>query len=108
VHDEYQNYETGNSVGVHQQFVGEIIGHDAQTGFVEVDVKNHFKKGDTLELMTPAGNKRFVLQEMLDKKGQAADVAPGSGHRMRIPVDFDTDMTYALLMRDLPNAPARG
>ncbi|GAB0152782.1 tRNA 5-hydroxyuridine modification protein YegQ [Marinobacterium sp. BA1] len=108
VHDEYQNYETGNSVGVHQQFVGEIIGHDAQTGFIEVDVKNHFKRGDTLELMTPAGNKRFVLQEMLDKKGQAAEVAPGSGHRMRIPVDFDTDMTYALLMRDLPNAPARG
>ena len=26
VHDEYQNYETGNSVGVHQQFVGEEIG----------------------------------------------------------------------------------
>ena len=108
VHDEYQNYETGNSVGVHQQFVGEIIGNDAQTGFIEVDVKNHFKKGDPLELMTTDGNKRFVLQEMLDKKGQAAEVAPGSGHRMRIPVDFDTDMTYALLMRDLPNAPARG
>ncbi|MGM0639359.1 MAG: tRNA 5-hydroxyuridine modification protein YegQ, partial [Pseudomonadota bacterium] len=27
VHDEYQNYEQGNSVGVHQQFVGEVIGY---------------------------------------------------------------------------------
>ncbi len=108
VHDEYQNYETGSSVGVHQQFVGEITGHDAQQGFIEIDVKNRFELGDTLELMTPAGNKRFKLQEMLNKKGQPAEVAPGSGHRVSIPVDFDTDMTYALLMRDLPNAPDRG
>ncbi len=108
VHDEYQNYETGSSVGVHQQFVGEITGHDAQKGFIEIDVKNRFQLGDTLELMTPAGNKRFKLQEMLNNKGQPAEVAPGSGHRVSIPVDFDTDMTYALLMRDLPNAPERG
>ncbi len=108
VHDEYQNYETGSSVGVHQQFVGEITGHDAAKGFIEIDVKNRFELGDTLELMTPAGNKRFKLQEMLNKKGQPAEVAPGSGHRVSIPVDFDTDMTYALLMRDLPNAPDRG
>ncbi|SIQ00746.1 prephenate-dependent tRNA uridine(34) hydroxylase TrhP [Marinobacterium stanieri] len=108
VHDEYQNYETGSSVGVHQQFVGEIIGHDAAKGFIEIDVKNRFELGDTLELMTPAGNKRFKLQEMLNKKGQPTEVAPGSGHRVSIPVDFDTDMTYALLMRDLPNAPERG
>ncbi|GAA0689767.1 tRNA 5-hydroxyuridine modification protein YegQ [Marinobacterium maritimum] len=108
VHDEYQNYETGSSVGVHQQFVGEITGHDAAKGFIEIDVKNRFELGDTLELMTPAGNKRFKLQEMLNKKGQHTEVAPGSGHRVSIPVDFDTDMTYALLMRDLPNAPDRG
>ncbi|WP_010325055.1 tRNA 5-hydroxyuridine modification protein YegQ [Marinobacterium stanieri] len=108
VHDEYQNYETGSSVGVHQQFVGEITGHDAAKGFIEIDVKNRFELGDTLELMTPAGNKRFKLQEMLNKKGQPTEVAPGSGHRVSIPVDFDTDMTYALLMRDLPNAPERG
>ncbi|MGB2130393.1 MAG: tRNA 5-hydroxyuridine modification protein YegQ [Marinobacterium sp.] len=108
VHDEYQNYQTGSSVGVHQQFVGEITEHDAAKGFIEIDVKNRFELGDTLELMTPAGNKRFKLQEMLNKKGQQAEVAPGSGHRVSIPVDFDTDMTYALLMRDLPNAPERG
>lgn len=108
VHDEYQNYEAGSSVGVHQQFVGEITGHDAARGFIEIDVKNRFELGDTLELMTPAGNKRFKLQEMLNKKGQPTEVAPGSGHRVSIPVDFDTDMTYALLMRDLPNAPERG
>ncbi|WP_188745644.1 prephenate-dependent tRNA uridine(34) hydroxylase TrhP [Marinobacterium zhoushanense] len=107
VHDEYQNYETGNSVGVHQQFVGEVVEHDAQSGTLQIDVKNRFEKGDTLELMTPAGNRRFKLSELYDKKGQSVDAAPGSGHRVTIPLDFDTDMRYALLMRDLPNAPAR-
>jgi len=74
---------------------------------LKVDVKNRFERGDTMELMTPAGNKRFRLEELLDKKGAQIDVAPGTGYRVTIPLDFNTDMTYALLMRDLPNAPAR-
>jgi putative protease len=104
VHDEYQNYETGNSVGVHQQFVGEVMSY--ADGMLEVDVRNRFLKGDTLELMTPQGNHKFKLEEMLDKKGKPADVAPGSGHVMKIPMNLAGDMEYALLMRDLPNAPA--
>lgn len=107
VHDEYQNYETGNSIGVHQQFVGEVIDHNVDKGTLQIDVKNRFERGDTLELMTPAGNKRFRLEELLDKNGAQVDAAPGSGHRVTLPLDFATDMTYALLMRDLPNAPAR-
>lgn len=105
VHDEYQNYETGNSVGVHQQFVGEVMGYDKQAGMLEVDVRNRFLKGDTLELMTPYGNHKFTLDEMIDKKGKPADVAPGSGHVMKIPMALECDPEYALIMRDLPNAP---
>ncbi|WP_432697989.1 tRNA 5-hydroxyuridine modification protein YegQ [Marinobacterium sp. YM272] len=107
VHDEYQNYENGSSIGVHQQFVGEVLDHDSQRGTLEIDVKNRFEMGDTLELMTPAGNRRFKLSELYNKKGEAVDAAPGSGHRVTIPLDFDTDMRHALLMRDLPNAPQR-
>ena len=105
VHDEYQNYETGHSIGVHQQFVGEVSGYDANSGLMTVEIKNHFKKGDTLELMTPSGNRKFTLDTMINKRGELVDVAPGSGHVMQIPVDVDADMSYALLMRDLPNAP---
>ncbi|RAU19935.1 U32 family peptidase [Nitrincola tibetensis] len=107
VHDQYQNYETGNSVGVHQQFVGEIIEHDTHHGRLVVDVKNRFERGDTLELMTPAGNHRFRLDELLSAKGASIEAAPGSGHRVMFPMNLEGDMTYALLMRDLPNAPAR-
>jgi putative protease len=107
VHDEYQNYETGHSIGVHQQFVGEVSNYDTASGMMTIEVKNHFKKGDTLELMTPTGNKKFTLGTMINKRGESVDVAPGSGHVMQISMDFEAgiDMSYALLMRDLPNAP---
>ena len=103
VHDEYQNYQNGNSVGVQQQFVGEILGRNTKTGMMEVDVKNQFQLGDTLELMTPHGNHKFTLAEMLNKKGKSTDRAPGSGHVVQIPMSLDVDMDYALLMRDLPS-----
>ena len=106
VHDEYQNYETGNSVGVHQQFVGEVIDRDLQKGTVDIEVKNRFMVGDTLELMTPTGNRKFKLEHMENLQGEAKDCAPGSGHKVRFAVDTDTDLEFALLMRDLPNAPA--
>jgi len=106
VHDEYQNYETGNSVGVHQQFVGEVVGRDPQRGTVDIEVKNRFMVGDTLELMTPSGNRKFKLEHMENLQGEAKDCAPGSGHTVRLPIDMDVDMEFALLMRDLPNAPA--
>ncbi|WP_207063819.1 tRNA 5-hydroxyuridine modification protein YegQ [Motiliproteus sp. SC1-56] len=103
VHDEYQNYQTGNSVGVHQQFVGEVLGRQGE--MLEIDVKNRFELGDTLELMTPAGNRKFRLEQMENRKGQAVDAAPGNGHVVRIPLPLDVDPEYALLMRDLGNAP---
>ncbi|PMR72940.1 tRNA 5-hydroxyuridine modification protein YegQ [Billgrantia endophytica] len=105
VHDEYQNYEQGNSVGVHQQFVGEVIGYDPERGVLDVDVKNRFETGDGMELMLPGGNRRFTLEHIENKHGQTVAAAPGSGHIVRIPVPGDpidpARIEYALLMRDL-------
>ncbi|TDO13966.1 MULTISPECIES: tRNA 5-hydroxyuridine modification protein YegQ [Halomonas] len=105
VHDEYQNYEQGNSVGVHQQFVGEVIGYDPHRGVLEVDVKNRFEVGDGMELMLPGGNRRFVLEQLENRRGEAVGAAPGSGHVVRIPVPGEAiegaRIEYALLMRDL-------
>ncbi|MFT5722138.1 MAG: putative protease, partial [Motiliproteus sp.] len=105
VHDEYQNYETGNSIGVHQQFVGEVMRRDG--GMLEIDVKNRFELGDSLELMTPQGNVRFKLEQLENRNAEQVSAAPGNGHIVRIPAPLGSDMEYALLMRDLANAPAR-
>ncbi|KGE77162.1 tRNA 5-hydroxyuridine modification protein YegQ [Halomonas salina] len=105
VHDEYQNYELGHSVGVHQQFVGEVLGYDPDRGVLDIDVKNRFEVGDGMELMLPGGNRRFALERIENKRGEAVGVAPGSGHVVRIPVPGEAiapeRIEFALLMRDL-------
>jgi putative protease len=87
-HDrDYQNYLSNHSSSVRQRFVGELVGYDATTGLAEVDVKNRFAVGDELELITPGGNRVFRLNEMRDLQGRVTEVAPGSGYRVRIPLD---------------------
>ena len=99
---EYQNYEMGSSNAQQQQFVAEVV--DVSGSDIVVDVKNRFAVGDTVQLMTPQGNQRFALNTLLDKNGKAADVAPGSGHRMRIPLDGQLDeqaLRYGLIVKDI-------
>jgi len=98
-HDKYQNYDYGHSVSTSQQFVGEITGRNA-IGWAEVEVKNKFLVGDSLELMTPNGNITFTLEQMVNRKGESVDIAPGSRHIMYIPVPTEVDLEFALLMRN--------
>ena len=42
VHDEYQNYEKGNSVADKQIFVGEVLNYNTETQMATIDVKNKF------------------------------------------------------------------
>ncbi|WP_137163428.1 tRNA 5-hydroxyuridine modification protein YegQ [Pseudomonas asiatica] len=101
VHDEYQNYQRGNSVSERQQFVGELTGVRVD-GLAEVKVKNRFAVGDHLELMTPRGNYHFDLEHMSNGQQQPLQVAPGDGHTIYLPVPEQVPLAYGLLMRDLP------
>ena len=76
---EYQNYERGVSMSDRQQLVGEIA--DVDGGWLTIEVKNKFVRGDLMELVTPAGNVTFELHDMLAKDGNATDVAPNSRKR---------------------------
>ncbi|EOG7597961.1 tRNA 5-hydroxyuridine modification protein YegQ [Vibrio cholerae] len=99
-HDAYQNYDYGYSVSDTQQFVGEFTGK-RRGAMAEVEVKNKFILGDSLELMTPKGNVIFTLEAMENRKGEATDDAKGNGHFVYIPVPEKLDLSYALLMRNL-------
>lgn len=105
VPESFQNYEKGASSNSQQQFVGEIIDADTQNGWLTIEVKNRFERGDTLELITPQGNHTFQLNGLENTEGVAMSAAPGSGHVVRIPI-ADTSLTsvdsHALLMRYLP------
>ena len=101
---EYQNYERGVSSSDYQQLVGEVI--DTDDRWMTVDVKNRFERGDLMELVTPAGNVTFGLNALLGKDGNAADVAPGSGHIVKVPIPERVDASvvgeFAMLVRYLP------
>jgi putative protease len=105
-HDAYQTCEYGYSVSDTQQFVGEFTGNRVN-GLAEVDVKNKFSVGDSLELMTPSGNIVFTLDALTNRKGESVDVAPGNGHVVYLPIPEDVDVNFGLLIRNLAGTTTR-
>ena len=81
---ELQNYRQGASRSDRSLFVAEVSGRDPATGLAELEVKNRFALGDELELITPAGTRRFRLRRMQDREGNPLQEAPGSGWRVRV------------------------
>jgi putative protease len=81
---EQQNYMRGHSESFRQQYVGDIVA--CANGMAEIDVKNKFQVGDKLEIIHPSGNSIIELKEMRNLEGAILTTAPGSGHRVLIPL----------------------
>ncbi len=81
---DYQNYITGHSEFQRSKFVAEVRG--IEDGWAEVEVKNKFAVGDTIEVIHPSGNQIVKLQAMRNLDGEPIEVAPGSPLRVRIPL----------------------
>ena len=81
---EQQNYMRGHSESFRQQYVGDIV--SCANGLAEIEVKNKFQVGDKLEIIHPSGNRIVELTEMRSLEGETLTVAPGSGHRVQIPL----------------------
>jgi putative protease len=81
---EQQNYMRGHSENSRQQYVGDVV--NCANGIAVIDVKNKFQVGDRLEIIHPSGNHIVVLNEMHSLAGEALTTAPGSGHRVQIPL----------------------
>ncbi len=96
---EHQNYLTGQSLLGRRHYVGDIVAYDAGQGRAEVVVKNRFEVGDRLEIMLPSGNRELSLNSMWDEDGNTTQTAPGSGHRVWIPLD--TPCTLGMVAKHL-------
>lgn len=58
-------------------FVGIVLGYDAEAKRVHFEQRNNVKAGEQLELLMPNGDLMpFVLEEMQDEYGNPIDVAP--------------------------------
>lgn len=86
-----QNYHSGSSNAANQRFVGEVLAYDADRGLATIAAKNHFQTGDTVEVITPQGNRSVTLGTLFDRRrGTAVPAAPGSGWEVQTdigPVD---------------------
>ena len=106
--DGYQNYATGYSASQRSQFVAEVLGTDGQAeaglsgDWLQVETKNHFAVGDTLEVVHPSGNLTMRLDAMRNTQGQPVDVAQGSPVRVWLPLP--ARYTGALLAKVLTTA----
>jgi putative protease len=96
----YQNYETGSSTAQRSQFVGEV--RDVKDGWAEVETKNRFAVGDTLEIIHPRGNQLLKLEQMKNLQGQPIEVAQGSPVRVWIPYPHADGANQVLLAKLLP------
>ncbi|GIU09717.1 U32 family peptidase [Shewanella sp. c952] len=102
VHDEYQNYDYGYSISDTQQFVGEFTGQRNEAGLAEIDVKNKFLVGDSVEVMTPQGNLTIKVDSLINRKGQSVEAGLGSGHFVFLDVPAGVELDKAVLLRNLP------
>nr|WP_218147811.1 tRNA 5-hydroxyuridine modification protein YegQ [Nitrosomonas sp. Nm166] len=91
---ETQNYLRGHSESNRSQYVGDITSFDAASGMAEILVKNRFQVGDRLEIIHPTGNQVVELSSMVDVTGQPVQVAPGSGHRVKIPLPKNVENAF--------------
>jgi len=96
-----QNYAAGSSVSERRQFVGELARVDTASGLAEVRVRNRFALGDELEWITPAGLRRFRLEQLSATDGRPLDAAPGDGWTVRIPLPDQPLPAEALLAKVL-------
>lgn len=103
-HHAYQNYLRGHSESARSLYVGDVVGYDAE-GRAEIEVKNRFAVGDRIELIHPRGNLALTVTAMRDRDGNPAEIAPGSGHRVRIalPPGYEGAFVARFVTADAPD-----
>ena len=74
--DKTVNYENSQSTG-NSLFVASVLGYDDDKKAIIVEMRNRFKKGDVLEILSPSDNfnKKILVDTVLDEKGNTVEDA---------------------------------
>ncbi len=69
--DKTVNYEDSQSTGT-SQFIANVLGYDKQNKRAIIEMRNRFKVGDVLEVLTPSNNfnKKFVVEKIENTDGE--------------------------------------
>lgn len=73
---EAHNYATSSYIRRYD-FIGLVTGYDEHSGRLVVEQRNHFRTGESIEVLPPKGSVvRLTLGEMYDEEGNRIDAAP--------------------------------
>lgn len=88
--DETVNYSDSQSAG-EKQFVANVIEGTNEEGYFVVEMRNRFKKGDRLELLTPNDNfnAEIIVEKMTDEDGNEIKDAKLVQQKIRIYSDIE-------------------
>ena len=80
-------------------FVGVVTGYDGENERVEVEQRNHFSRGEVLEVMPPGGEVfTYHVREMYDPEGRPLERAPHPRQTVYLP-GMKTVPPYTMLRR---------
>lgn len=102
--EDYQNYASGASGNARQQFVGEWLAYDEASGLTTLEVKNRFAVGDRVEVVSPNATRDVVIEHVENMEGTRCEVAPGSGHVVRVALGPTSQLTLVARYGDTPTA----
>ncbi len=103
--DKGQNYESGHSGNHSHVFTGIVDHWDQQNEMARIRVRNRFKTGEQLELITPNETIPFRVERMTDTNGKIIDIAHGGGTDVYINMP-KVPGEYALLRKPVAVADA--
>ena len=71
-------------------FMANVIGYDEEKGLAIVEMRNRFKVGDELEVLSPTDNfnKKFIVTEMFNERGEVVEDAKLVQQKLFIKTDL--------------------
>lgn len=84
------NYDDSQSIG-ERTFIATVLGYDINSGVAEIEMRNRFKIGDKLEVLSPSDsfNKIIQINEIRDENGNSVEDAKIVQQRLFIKTDVE-------------------
>ena len=88
--EEGQYYNNGREEPSNQDFIGLVKSYS--DGYIEVEVRNYFKKGDTAYIFGPnSDNKKIVIDEIINENGETLDLCNHPKEIVKIKCPFEVE-----------------
>lgn len=98
--DRTENFDDSQSKGTHK-FIATVL--SAGEGYAVIEMRNRFKKGDTLEVLSPTDSfgKKIVVDKLTDEKGDEVTDAKIVQQRLKLYTDVPLNVGDMLRKKSL-------